>query len=379
MAQHGPALPATTAPGQHTLAALDGEVARRRRSAAQPRMRRRAAAPRTARAACGAALSLALLCVTAQAGAQVPDTATARAAAVVRAHAGLSSGYTPHRVYDVAGGVFIDFETLAARAAHVDVVFFGERHGHGPTHRLQHALLEALARRGSASLSLEMFERDAATLLDEYVAGAADLETLLAGARPWPRYATDYHALVEEARTRGWRVSAANVPRPIASRIAQAGLAALDTLPPAERAYLARELHCPDDDYRTRFIAEMARHPVGTSDDETEALRYQRYYESQCVKDETMAESIVMLLGTDAARPVVHVNGAFHSDHRDGVPARVLRRDASVTMLTLTSVPVADLDDIDPAPHTARADYLLFTLAPPAPTPTPTRSPDGAA
>jgi uncharacterized iron-regulated protein len=327
---------------------------------------------------CGAALALALLCVTAPAAAQVTDETTARAAAVARAHAGLGSGHTPHRVYDVAGGVFIDFETLAARAARVDVVFFGERHGHAPTHRMQHALLEALARRGSASLSLEMFERDAAPLVSGYVDGTVDLETLLAAARPWPRYTTDYHALVEEARTHGWQVVAANVPRPIASRVAQEGLAALDTLGPAERTYVARQLHCPDDDYRARFIAEMARHPAGNSDAETEALRHQRYYESQCVKDETMAESIVALLHTDADRPVVHVNGAFHSDHGDGVPARVLRRDASVTMLTLTSVTVTDLDEADPAPHAGRADYLLFTLALPASAPSPPPEPSTA-
>jgi uncharacterized iron-regulated protein len=298
--------------------------------------------------------------------AQVADTAAARMAQVARAHAGISSGYTPHRVYDVAAGTFIDFETLAARAAAVDVVFFGERHGHGPTHRKQHALLEALARRGAATLSMEMFERDVGDVVEAYVSGEATVETLVAEARPWPRHASDYHPLVEEARAREWRVIAANVPRSIASRVAQHGLSALDELAPGERAHAAAEVICPDDDYRARFVEEMSRHPGGTTTPEEEAERNQRYYESQCVKDETMAESIADALREDAGRPVVHVQGAFHSDYGDGVPSRVLRRVPGARMLTLTSVPVADLDTADPTPHLQRADYLLFTLAVPA-------------
>ncbi|CAN5706945.1 hypothetical protein BH23GEM9_BH23GEM9_17270 [soil metagenome] len=274
--------------------------------------------------------------------------------------------YTPHRVYDVTAGSFIDFETLAARAATADVVFFGEQHGHAPTHRMQLALLEALARRGNATLSMEMFERDVAHLVSGYVAGSVDHGTFLTGSRPWPRYFPDYHPLVEAARNNGWMVIAANVPRSLANQVAREGLATLDALPAQARAHVAVQIECPEDDYRTRFIAEMSRHPGSAADSpEAEAARNQRYYESQCVKDETMAESIVAAVARGAARPVLHVTGAFHTDHGDGIPARTLRRDGGLQMLSITTVPVADLDALDPAPHAGRADYLLFTLAEP--------------
>jgi uncharacterized iron-regulated protein len=274
-----------------------------------------------------------------------------------------SSGYVPHRVYDVAAAAFIDFETLAARAASADVVFFGERHGLGPGHRLQHALLEALFRRGGATLSLEMFERDVAPVVDAYAAGDVSTRRLLAEARPWPRYETDYRPAVDFARHVRWQVIAANVPREIAALVAREGLAGLDGLPAAQRAHVAAELHCPADEYRERFIAEMRRHPMGEPGTvEEEAAREQRYYESQCVKDETMAESIAGALVAGAPRPVVHLTGAFHSDHGDGIPARLQRRMPGVSMLSLTLVPVADLDGADPTPHVTRADYILFTL-----------------
>ena len=277
-----------------------------------------------------------------------------------------AAGYTPHRVYDVAAGSFTDFESLAARAAAADVVFFGERHGHGPTHRMQHALLQALARRGAATLSMEMFERDVADVVSGYAGGDVDHETFLAEARPWSRYFPDYHPLVEEARSRGWEVVAANVPRAIANRIAQEGLAVLDDMEPGERRHAAAELSCPDDDYRRRFVEEMTRHPsADTTDAEADARRLQRFYEAQCVKDETMAEAIASAIDAGAARPVVHMTGAFHSDHGDGIPVRLLRRAPGLDIVSVTSVTVDDLDAADPATHLERADYLLFTLATP--------------
>jgi uncharacterized iron-regulated protein len=279
------------------------------------------------------------------------------------------SGYTPHRIYDTAAGEFIDFETLAARAAAVDVVYFGELHGHGAGHRMQHALLEAIGRRTDATLSMEMFERDVAPLVAGYAAGTVAHDAFLSGTRPWPRYFPDYHPLVEEAKARGWTVVAANVPRRLASLVAREGLAAVDALSVADRAHVAAELLCPDDAYRARFIQEMTRHPLpGAGEDPAaDALREQRYYESQCVKDETMAEAIAGALAAGAHRPVIHVTGSFHSDHGDGIPVRVLRRNPGVTSLSVTVLRVGDLDAPDTEPHLPRADYLILTLQPEAP------------
>lgn len=269
---------------------------------------------------------------------------------------------TEHRVYDVAAARFVPFDVLADRAADADVVFFGEQHGHRPGHRLQLGLLQALAARGGATLSLEMFERDVAPLVTAYAAGDATLAQLLEGARPWPRYDTDYQPQVDFARAQQWPVVAANVPRTLANAVAREGITLLDTLNATSRAWIAQDVQCPEDAYRARFVEEMRRHPVGDSDEERAAIE-QRYYESQCVKDETMAESIVEALRNGAERPVVHLTGAFHSDYGGGIPARVRRRFPDARMLSVTIVPVDNLRRADPSSHAERADYLLFTRA----------------
>jgi uncharacterized iron-regulated protein len=278
-----------------------------------------------------------------------------------------ASGYIPHRVYDVAAAAFIDYEAFIARSAGADVVLFGEQHGHAPTHRMQLALLEGLARRGGATLSMEMFERDVAHIVSGYVSGQVSHEVFLAHTRPWPNYFPDYHPLIERARASGWTVIAANVPRSIANQVAREGLAAVNALDTGARAHAAAELQCPSDAYRTRFFEEMRKHPSGHADESAEAeeARLHRYYEAQCVKDETMAESMARALGS-ATKPIVHYTGAFHSDYGDGIAVRLRRRVPGARVMSITTVPVTDLDAADPAPHRERADYLLFTLSAPA-------------
>lgn len=267
----------------------------------------------------------------------------------------------PHRIVHTASGRSVDLDALADTAAAADVVFFGEEHDDAAAHRLQHALLEALARRRDhVTLSLEMFERDVQPALDDYLAGRITEERFLAGARPWPNYAAAYRPLVRFARERGWRVVAANAPRPYATLVARAGLDTLRALPPAARRLVAREISCPEDAYFRRFAESMDEHPGGDGEDAV----LLRYYQAQCVKDETMAESIAGALAASPGAPVVHVTGSFHSDFGHGIPARVARRLPGARLLVLTAIPVADPARATAAGHGGRADYLLFTRRP---------------
>jgi uncharacterized iron-regulated protein len=280
----------------------------------------------------------------------------------------LTPGYVPHRVYDSRKKQFIDFETLAARLAAADLVFVGEEHNDPATHRMELAILEGVARRhDSVTLALEMFERDVQPLLDRYLAGSATEEELLKDGRPWKNYAEDYRPLVELARSRGWPVLASNTPRPLASLVARAGLSGLDTVAATSRAHVAQELRCPeDDDYYERFagvMGDMTAHgPAGASAADLKS-RLVRMYQAQCVKDETMGESVAQ--AWRPGRLVVHYNGSFHSDFRLGTAERALRRAGGASMLVVTAVPVADLDRLDPGKEDRkRADYLLYVLAP---------------
>jgi uncharacterized iron-regulated protein len=280
------------------------------------------------------------------------------------------STWTPQRVYDSHHKRFSDVEAMTAQLARQDVVFLGEQHDDPGTHRMELAVLEAIARRRrDVVLVLEMFERDVQPALDAYLSGEMGETEFLHVSRPWPNYITDYRPLVEFARTHGWRVVAGNIPRPIAAAVSVHGLAAIDSLSDSARALAAAQFNCPmNGDYYKRFAAEMAGHPMGDgprpSDDELAQLTH-RFYLAQCVKDETMAESIARVRTASADPPlVVHVNGDFHSDYHEGTAARAARRLPHAHIAVVSMIPVPSLDTLDPRPMRKRGDWLLFTLAP---------------
>jgi uncharacterized iron-regulated protein len=290
---------------------------------------------------------------------------------VVPAQAIPVSGYVPERVYDTGRKAFSDFEVMLADIAGADVVFVGEQHDDPNTHRLELAILEGLKRRKVPPvLSLEMFERDVQATLDAYLSGTATEEDTLKAARPWPRYNTDYRGLVELAKANGWPVIAANVPRRIAVAVAKTGSDAISQLPPGDRALVAKDLQCPEDTYFERFAKSMGSHPAPNQTPEEQHAMTTRYYWSQCVKDETMAESIATAVSAPAPSersesrgPVVHYNGAFHSDFGLGTAERVRRRLPGKRVVVISMLPVENLDALEPAGEDLqRADYLVYTV-----------------
>src|SRR5512139_1331721 len=84
-------------------------------------------------------------------------------------HPGIAEVYVPQRVFDTRRKAFTDFETMLADLARADVVLVGEQHDDRNTHRLEAAVLQGLMRRQvPLTVSLEMFERDVQTALDQY-------------------------------------------------------------------------------------------------------------------------------------------------------------------------------------------------------------------
>ena len=275
-------------------------------------------------------------------------------------------GYESYRIVQTSTGAFVPSDSLAAAVARTDVVFLGEQHDDPVTHVLERVVLEMAGRSGRpVVLSLEMFERDVQPLVDAYLAGRMSEQDFLADARPWPRYATDYRPMLELARANGWPVIASNVPRRLAAAVSRGGVAVLDTLSRTERSFAARTIVCPRDAYYERFMQAVGAHGAGgggatAADSAAAAAAGWRFYEAQCVKDETMAESIVHGMQRENVL-VVHVNGAFHSDRGLGTAARVIRRRPMLRSLVVSFAPAPDLSAVDASSVRELGDFVVFT------------------
>lgn len=262
----------------------------------------------------------------------------------------------------------VDGETLQpvslgevlTRCAKSDIVLIGEQHGDPTSHAFEMLLLVGLAhRRQDVVLSMEQFERDTQPALDAYLAGTTTEAEFLAASRPWSNYPTDYRPLIEYARSHHLRVRAANLPRPLASRIARTGYAGfVATITPEESTWVPREMLAPADDYFAKFQVAMGGHPGG--EEGMPADQMQRVYESQCAKDETMAESIIAEhMGAAMAGVVLHTTGQFHSDWFLGTTARVRRRDPHARIVTVSVLAA----DADLSAQRGRATFLVLPAA----------------
>lgn len=243
----------------------------------------------------------------------------------------------PSHLVATSNDTIVTVAEAADALATADVVVLGEIHDSRAVHEVHLALIQELhERRGrDLAIAMEMFERDVQSKLLMYLSGDLDEYRFREAARPWPNYVPDYRPMVQFARRNGIVVLAANAPRELAAKVAREGLAAVQGDP-----HVARTVSAPEDDYWEAFLEAMKGHPGVTAE------TMQRMYQAQCLKDDTMAESIVDHVQRERAagrRPfVVLVCGHMHSDHRRGTVARVLSRLPGCDVRVLSAEASAD-------------------------------------
>lgn len=265
----------------------------------------------------------------------------------------------PSRIVSTTPGASVDPAEVASALATADVVVLGELHGNSTVHALHLEIVKELhALRPGMAIAMEMFERDVQMDLSKYFVGDIDEQEFLARSRPWPHYRTDYRPLVEYARENGIPVLAANAPRSLAMEVARKGLAAV-----AGNELVAEQVSAPKDGYWEAFVAEMSGGPSHGAHGKPSDEMLGRFYQSQCLKDDTMAETIVRLkqetAGEYPPRLVVLVCGRFHSDRGFGTVARIRSRNPSLVVKVLSAEAVPD-DQVDTfRPDPAVADFTL--------------------
>lgn len=256
------------------------------------------------------------------------------------------------------GGVRAAWEELVAEASAAEVVFVGENHGHPLGLASAAALFEDIsARAPRAALSLEFFERDEQSRLDDYLSGVADLATLeRRTTRSAGNFPPGHRAMVETAKANGRSVHASNAPRQYVRIANRTGYEALRKLTWEQR----RLFRLPDEliggRYRTDFDRVMTpdeRDPSAAEERE----RLDNVYRSQSMWDWTMAETLLYALQNGEA-PVVHVVGRFHSDFRGGTPQALERLRPRTRALVISFVDAwgDELAETD----RERADFVIY-------------------
>ena len=251
------------------------------------------------------------------------------------------------------------WSALVDASSAAEVVFIGENHGHPRGLASAAALFEdVLARSDKASLSLEFFERDEQSRLDDYLSGVSDAATLERRTqRSEGNFPPGHRAMVEFAKSKSRPVHASNAPRQYLRIVSQKGYEPL-----AELSWEQRRLfRIPDellagryrDDF-DRIMTPSGRDPKAAD----EQARLARVFRSQQMWDWTMAESLFLALQRDEA-PVVQVIGRFHSDFRGGT-VQALERLRPGTRALVVCYLDEDAPDALPADDAGRGDFVLY-------------------
>ena len=238
------------------------------------------------------------------------------------------------------------------------VIFFGEFHDSQPIHDAELDVLKGLV------LSMEMFERDVQTTMDDYLAGTLSEELFLSQSRPWPQYMTAYKPMVEFAKEKGIPVLTGNIPRRMAAAYAKAR--SLDGVAAADKRYLPKVHAAGSDAYRTKFAATMAGMNDMPGGMKVPEAMVQPMFMAQCLKDDAMAESIAEYLDDHGDAVVYHVVGNFHSEGHLGAVEKLhgLRPDLKIAVINAVHYDPAAESAADAASaHADGGEYLALETA----------------
>lgn len=256
---------------------------------------------------------------------------------------------------DCRTGEDITVEQLVSHLTRCDVVFLGEQHDNDSGHQFQLDVIRELVKQGrSIAISTEQFERDVQGSVDDYLSDRIGEDEFLNVSRPWKNYKQHYRPIVEFAKEHKIPVLAANIPKRIASNASSGNEIAI-----ADAPFVPRNSTTTKNAYWQNFSATMKGH-LGVDG----AEKLEKFFASQCLKDDAMAETITDFLATNSheKKIVVHLCGHFHSDHGLGTVARTVQRNPLLRFIVTTmETPSADNKPADVEKIRSRGHYIFWT------------------
>jgi len=266
------------------------------------------------------------------------------------------------------GGDLISFERMMDGVRGMRAVYVGESHNNDYHHAFQLRVIEAMyAQDARLLIGMEMFQRPFQDALDRFVAGETTEEEFLTESEYFSRWRWDwryYRSILLFAREHGIPVIALNSPREANRRVSQGG--GLDALTDEDRKWVAEEIDLGLTAHRQYFENIFKRHPMGPGFD------LDAFYASQCVWEDTMAESVARGLDARPGHRIAVIVGSGHVRQRFGVPLRAGRRGADPYSILLgmdlhpgAPIDVAELIEED------HGDVFFFTRPAPRRSPSP--------
>ncbi|NNC94625.1 MAG: ChaN family lipoprotein [Chitinophagales bacterium] len=227
-----------------------------------------------------------------------------------------------------------------------DIILFGELHNNPIAHWLQQEVTKDLAETNKLVMGAEMIEADNQEALNMYLSGELDAKGLDTAARLWPNYKTDYKPLIDFAKREQTLFIATNIPRRYAQLVYKKDFESLDSLSAEEKSWIAPLpiLFDPNLPKYKEILTMMGDH--GSP----------KLVKAQAIKDATMAHFILANFKDDSI--FIHYNGAYHSDHYEGILWYLRNKQPDLNYITISTVEQENNRSLDEE-NVNLADYII--------------------
>lgn len=244
-------------------------------------------------------------------------------------------------------------EDIIDRLSDKRIIYIGEQHDRYEHHLIQREIIKALKERGyEIAVGMEMFIHKNQKALDDYIAGNIDEKEFLRRSQYFKTWGFDYvlyRDILRFAQENKIPVIGLNIPRDIVNKVARSGI---ESLTEEEKKELPSEMDMGDEEYKKRLKEVFESHKGSEERD------FERFYQSQIIWDEIMAQRIDEYLKENPSKRMIVLVGGGHLTYSSGIPKRAFRRNGLPYTIILNN------DDVFPE----IADYVLY--------PEPVKTPD---
>lgn len=258
-------------------------------------------------------------------------------------------------------------DQLATLAGEYDVILFGEEHNDSVAHFLQFALYQKMHEKfgDSVVLSMEMFDRDVQTVLDEYMDGMIKESHFKKDSRCWSNY-KDYRPLVEFAKKYQLDVYAANAPMRYVSLTNKKGQGELLKLSPLAKTWIAP---LPFDTAQGAYYAKLREimgynMQAGSHGGDSVVViptGMPPSLSGQSLWDATMAYTISTVFTNKPAAKVLHLNGRFHSDDFFGIFQQLQKYAPQKKVLVISTLSDPEFRKADMKQYSKQAHVVIIS------------------
>ncbi len=269
-----------------------------------------------------------------------------------------------YKIFSTKANKEIKLDDIANDMANYNVLFFGEEHNDSVTHYLEHKMFELLFQKFSSNttLSLEMFDRDVQTTMNEYLKGDIRERNFLKDARVWNNY-RDYKPMVEFAKKNNLDIVCANAAGRYTNLVGRKGQEALMALTEESKENFAP---LPYDTASGKYYEKLMALTSHSSSTDTSkktmpAMGAFNLILSQSLWDATMAYSIAEYWKHHKQNKIMHVNGRFHSDEGFAVVTQLKKYKSKIKSLIISTGTDASFPNIEWSKFTHLGDYIIIT------------------